>query len=162
MTKARKNSRGFRFEHKIDLSKWVFNALDYDTEKAFDDFEEGVQKSIEKEREKLNKRLGSVEKKIMRVASEALQISFEKNISVGFWEVYSKPELLHINFEDFSEDGYNVSVNLKEAIRDCLLDFCGKDGYVRENDEWVMIQFADMLKELETEVRTAIKPKETE
>jgi len=158
MAKQRTNKRGFVFENKIDLSNWVFNRLDFKAEDAFSAFEDNIVKTIEKEREKLEQKLGRTEEKIKKIASEALQITFEKSVTVGFWEVYSKPEMLSIYFDDFSQDGYEVSIDLKKAIRDCLLDFCDDDGYVRNDVEDVMIKFADMLKNLENEVRTAIRP----
>lgn len=160
MAKERSNKRGFVFEDKIDLSQWEFNHLDYAYEEAFYDFEEAVQKSIEKERKKLTRRLGSAEKKIRKIASEALQITFEENILACFWQIHEKPEILNLFFHDFAMDGYMVGIDLKKAIKDCLLENCAADGYIYEQNEKMMLKFSDMLKELENEVRTAIRPKE--
>jgi len=159
MAKQRTNKRGFVFEDKIDLSQWIFNHLEMNEEDAFSAFEENIVKAIEKERKKLEDKFGLAETRIRKIASTALQIAFEKNISAGFWEVHSKPEIINIHFEDFAEDGYEVKIDIKKAIKDCLLDLCGKDGYVHESEEAVVIKFANMLKGLENEVRTAIRPK---
>lgn len=160
MKKQRKNNNGFVFENKIDLTDWDFNRLEESQYEALCAFEEGIQKAIEKEREKLRQKLGMIEHKARKIASEALQIAIEKNVDAYFWEINDKPELLRIDFSDFSVDGYSIQVDLKKAVKDCLLSLCSKDGYIHDKDANIAIKFADMLKELETEVRTAIKLKE--
>jgi len=159
MAKQRTNKRGFVFENKIDLSQWIFNHLEMNEEDAFREFEDNIVKAIEKERKRLEDKLGSAETRVRKIASTALQIAFEKNISAGFWEVHSKPEIINIHFEDFAEGGYEVKIDIKKAIKDCLIGLCDNDGYILKSEEAAVIKFANMLKSLENEVRTAIRPK---
>lgn len=160
MTKTRKNKRGFTFENRINLSDWAFNRLEYKQADALERFEESIQRHVEKERKKLEASLGLVERQARSMASEALQISFEKEICAIFCSPQDQPEVMRICFDDFSEDGYYVNIDLKAAIKDCLLDNCAKDGYLRDDAASAMMNFADMLADLEREVRNAIRPKD--
>ena len=160
MAKARKNKRGFTFENRINLSDWAFNRLEYKQADALEKFEESIHRHIEKERKKLESSLGSVERQIRSMASEALQISFEKEIDALFCSLQDQPEMMRICFGDFSEDGYYVYIDLKAAIKECLLDNCAKDGYLRDDVAPAMMKFADMLANLEREIRNAIRPKD--
>lgn len=160
MAKQRKNSRGFIFQNKLDLSRWEFNAIEGEMDDAFRKFEDAMEKTIEKEQEKLRNRIENTEKRIKRIASEALEITFEKEIRCGFWEINNHPERLTIQMDDLAEDGYYVELDIREAIHDMLLNCCGKDGYLIEDFEKSVSAFAEMLDKISSELKTAVRPKE--
>jgi len=156
----RENKNGFVFENEFNLSDWYFPEMEDQQIEAFEAFEEEIENSAKIALEKLKEKIGDLEYQTRKIASEALRISFEQNISAHLWSISSNPELITIHFRDFAEDGYSVEVDLKKAIKQCLLNCCDDDGYAYSHLETSIIKFADMLKELEEEVRTAIRPKD--
>lgn len=160
MAKQRKNKKGFFFENKIDFSMWDFNAIDNHLYDAMKSFEDSMEKSLEKATETLRKKIGSADMRARQIASEALQISFERELTAYFFDLQDEPHIITIYLSDICEGGYEVKLNLKDSIKEALLCRCAKDGYVYDGSEEPILKFADMLKELENEIRTAIRPKE--
>lgn len=159
MTKIRKGRNGLSFENKIDLSRWEFNAIEGEMDDAFRQFEEALEEVIEKEQEKLRNKIQTTEDRIKRIASEALEISFEREMTCGFYEVEDHPEKLTIYLSDFAEDGYYLSLDIREAIKDLLLEHCSeKDGYIQsESEAKSLLNFAKMLDEMSHEIKTAVR-----
>ena len=159
MVKKRKNKKGFVFENKIDFSMWDFNTIDnelYDAERSFED---SMEKALKKATETLRKKIDRADMRARKIASEALQIAFERELTAYFWDLQDEPEMLTIYLSDICEDGYEIKLNLKTSIKEALLCRCAKDGYVHDESEGPILKFADMLKDLENEIRTAIRPK---
>jgi hypothetical protein len=156
---AKRKKGAFTFEGKIDLTNWDFNRLDWQDRDAISEFQSSIEKFFEEKTEELFEALRNDEDRVLKIASEALQIVFEHEISLGFWHLTERPEVLTIHLNDLSADGYEVEVNLKEQIRDELLERCDpKDGYITPHYEKSLLGFADMLEELVNEIRTAIRP----
>jgi hypothetical protein len=160
MAKQRKNKSGFVFENKIDFTNWDFTSIEHQLEDAIRAFEDSMEKAVEKSTEALRRKIDRADMRARKIVAEALQISFERELTTYFWDVYGEPEILTIYLSDLCEDGYEIKLDLKAAIKQALINRCDKDGYAYEESEPAIIKFADMLKELENEVRTAIRPKE--
>ena len=159
MPKKRKNKNGFVFENKIDFSMWDFNTIDNELYDASRSFEDSMEKALKKATETLRKKIDRADMRARKIASEALQIAFEREINAYFFDLQDEPEMLTIYLSDICEDGYEIKLNLKTSIKEALLCRCVKDGYVHDESEGPILKFADMLKELENEIRTAIRPR---
>jgi hypothetical protein len=156
---AKRKKGAFTFEGKIDLTKWDFNRLDWQDRDAISEFQSSIEKFFEEKTDELFEALRNDEDRVLKIASEAVQIAIEDEIYVNFWHLTERPEVLTIHLNDLSADGYEVEVNLKEQIRDELLERCDpKDGYILPEYEKSLIGFADMLDGLVNEIRTAIRP----
>lgn len=162
MVKKRKNKKGFTFEQAISLVDWDFNRIeDYETE-AFWAFENAIESSIEKHAEKLKKALRSADERIRMIASEAVEIAFEHQLTAYFCDISENPWSMSIYMEDFAEDGYSIELDIREPIRQMLLERCDKkDGFVVKDQEKNILKFAEMLDSLSTELKTAIRPENT-
>lgn len=160
MAKKERSKRGFTFEQKIDLSSWDFNHLDSNLYEAQQKMIERTEKSIEKHLNKYIKDVGSIDGNIRKIASQALQITFEKEISAYFLDLDSNPELITIGMSDFAEDGYTVKININEIVEDAIKDRCDYDGYVHDECAEGVLNLSKMLEKLAEYARTAVRPKE--
>lgn len=157
MTKVKK---AIKFTGKIDLTEWSMPETENLIEDVCDNIQEKISNEIEKQLEKVKKAIGDHTDFARQIASEALKISFEKGVSAHFWSLPYEPEVITIDFKDFNEDGFICELNLKEAVKEAILDRCEKDGYVHEDDEEEIECFAQMLRDCATVVETSIRPKE--
>lgn len=160
MAKRTRSKRGFTFEEKIDLSQWDFNRI---ADKEYDariEAQEKLEKYFEKSADEYFKKLGSIEDRIRKIASEALQITFEKEVSAGFWNITKNPELMTVGFRDFAEDGYSVMVNINEVVEDTIRGLCDRDGYIQEELAEGVLKFSGMLEKLAEYAKTAVRPKQ--
>lgn len=156
-----KDKRAISFKGEIDLTEWSLPNADSLIEDALDYFEERMEKEIKKQLEKLQKKIGGFDEYARQLASEAIQISIENGISINFWDAGgSNPEIITIDFSDFCEDGFSCELNMKKAIDEALIERCAKDGYLHEDEEKAMLDFAQMLKDCAHEIETAVRPKD--
>lgn len=155
MTKVKK---AIKFTGKIDLTEWVMPKTENLVDDVCYNIHEKISNEIEKELEKVKKAIGDYTDFARQIASEALTISFEKGVSAHFWDIGSEPELITINFEDFNEDGFYCELNLKEAVKEAILNHCEKDGYIDEDYKKEIECFAQMLRDCAHIVETSIRP----
>ena len=159
---ARKK-KAFLFNGNVDLSQWDFNRIEWKEKDAIEDFISAIDLKLEKETQKLHKKLRRNDDYVRQIISETFEIILEQSITAGFWNIRERPEIVTILFRGLAEDGYEVELDLREAIRDVLLNHCNsKDGYVEKENEAKILKFAQMLDELSTELKTAIRPEEKE
>lgn len=159
MAEKRKNKKGFTFENHISLVDWSFNRIEDKEIAAFWKFSNDLEEYVDQKTEKLRKSLKSANDRVREIASEALQIAFEHQIIAAFRDTSQAPWDLEIYMSDFAEDGYTVTLDIREPIRQMLREFCSiKDGYVQKDYEGHVLNFAAMLDELSNELKTAIRP----
>lgn len=158
MPKKTRSKRGFTFEEKIDLSQWDFNRIadkEYDARR---ETQEKLERYFEKSVDEYLKKLGPIEDRIRKIASEALHIAFEKEISAGFWNLTEHPELMTVGLRDFAEDGYSVMVNITEVVEDTVRGLCDDDGYVQEEFAEGMARLSKILSDLAEYTRDSVRP----
>lgn len=159
MAKAKRSKRGFTFEEKIDLSQWDFNRI---ADKEFDarmKVQQKLGKYFEKSIDEYLKKLGPIEDRIRKIASEAMQITFEKEVSAGFWDMIEHPELMSVGLRGITEDNYSVMVNINEVVEDTILGLSDDDGYVEEEFSEGMLKFSEILDRLAKRAKAAVRPK---
>ena len=105
---AKRKKGAFTFEGKIDLTKWDFNRLDWQDRDAISEFQSSIEKFFEEKTDELFEALRNDEDRVLKIASEALQIAIEDEIYVNFWHLTDRPEVLTIHLNDLSADGYEV------------------------------------------------------
>jgi len=157
MTKSKK---AFKFSGEIDLTQWVLPKSERLVDEALEKMQNNIEKEIEKQFEKLSEEIGDMQNFARQIASESLNISFQKGLTANFWHLSGKPEIITISFEDFCEDGFDCEFDLKKAINEVILDRCAKDGYIDQNYAEDVISLAKMLRECAEIVETAIRPKD--
>ena len=157
-----RKKKAFTFNGNVDVSKWDFNRIEWKEKDAIENFISAIDLKLEKETQKLYKKLRRNDDYVRKIISETLEIMMEESITAGFWNMSQYPEIMTILFRGLAEDGYEIELDLREAIRDVLVNHCDpKDGYVEKENEQRVLNFAQMLDELSTELKTAIRPKET-
>lgn len=159
MARKSKNKHGITFEGKMDLSRWDFNRIEFLESDARSDMKEKIEKCIEKALDEYWKKIEPTDARIRKIASEALQISFEKEAEADFCNLNTKPELITLWLSDFAEDGYSVTINLKEIVKHAVLSRCYSDGYVMEEFASAMNKFSEMFSELAEYTKTSVRPK---
>lgn len=159
MYKRRKNKNGFSFLDSMRLVDWSFNRIEERESQAFYKFSADLEDYVEKQTEKLRKSLADADSRIREIASEALQIAFEHGVTAYFCGLPRYPWIMSICMPDFAEDGYSIELDIREPIRQMLLERCNKeDGFVVKAEEKNILKFAAMLDELSNELKTAIRP----
>lgn len=159
MSKRRKNKNGFSFMDSMSLVDWSFNRIEDRESQAFYKFSSDLEDYVEKQTEKLQRSLGDAEKRIREIASEAVQIAFEHQLTAYFCDLPKNPWIMSICMPDFAEDGYSIELDIREPIRQMLLERCSKeDGFVVKEEENNILKFAAMLDELSNELKTSIRP----
>lgn len=158
MSKRRKNKNGFSFMDSMSLVDWSFNRIEDKELQAFWKFSSDLEDYVEKQTEKLRKSLGDADKRIREIASEAVQIAFEHQLTAYFCDLPKNPWIMSICMPDFAEDGYSIELDLRVPIRQMLLERCSKeDGFVVKEEEKNILKFAAMLDELSNELKTSIR-----
>jgi len=152
--------RAIYFKGEIDLTQWSLPKADSIIEEAFDKFENRMEKELSKQLGKLQENIGDFDSYARQVASEAIRISIENKISISFWDIGSRPEIITIDFPDFCEDGFMCELNMKKAINQALMNRCARDGYLNDHETQEMLDFAQMLKDCAYEIETAVRPKD--
>jgi hypothetical protein len=156
-----RKKKAFLFNGNVDLSQWDFNRIEWKERDALEEFISAIDLKLEKETKKLHKKLRRNDEYVRKIISETFEILLEDSITAGFWDMSAHPEIMTIYFGGLAEDGYEVELDLREAIREALLRQCDtKDGYVEKENEQRILKFAQMLDELSAELRTAIRPEE--
>lgn len=158
MAKKRRNKNGMTFKNALNLVKWDFNRIDDEEQMLFWGFEASIENFLEKRIEKLRSKLKTADERIREIASEAVQIAFEHQLIAYFDDVPAKPWKMTIGLSDFAEDGYSIELDIREPIREMLIERCQiVDGMVAKDHESEILGFAAMLDELSTELKTAVE-----
>lgn len=159
MAKKRKNKHGVVFENKIDLTQWDIPKIDYAENEMLIDFENTMQEMTRKATEKLCAKLKTVDVRIKKVASEAMRIAFEKEVRAYFWDLEKTPENIYVDVPDFSEGGYEITIDIRDVVRDAILNRCDpKTGYAYAENKKNLLKLANILDELSNELKTAVTP----